>query len=210
MVILKTRYNNSMSRTLTKKDIIGKTIQEVISEYNLKIKLGAKSGSCFIYCGYTDEVDGDILDTAILDMYKRSLTYAEKTIRVLSAKPKTYKAFVDEVKESKEKALRSKKKKGPLTSEERSEIEKQFDVSRDAFDKYLRATQNSLNKAKDKKRELNRKISSYTTIKNNKIVDCYKSIDEPNTIILIYEGKDRGFAWTTEEFRKGEIQEPEE
>lgn len=210
MVILKTRYNNSMSRTLTKKDIIGKTIQEVISEYNLKIKLGAKSGSCFIYCGYTDEVDGDILDTTILSMYKRSLTYVEKNIRVLSAKPKTYKAFVDEVKKNKEKALRSKKKKGPLTSAERSEIEKQFDVSRDAFNKYLRATQNSLNKAKDKKQELNQKISTYTTIKNNKIVDCYKSIDEPNTFILIYEGKDRGFAWTTEEFRKGEIQESEE
>lgn len=190
----------------TKQDIIGMTISELIEKTTLKVKLGANNGSGFVYCGHINEIDIDTLDKSIVDAYKATYEKSLITIAHLTQKPKGYHDFIKERNNRKRsKVARTiKENKGkPLTEQQEREIDKEFDVSQLAYKCWLNELHRKLQTATDTKKSMKRKIDTFTTLRSRKVKDAYKSITEENTYILIYDGSERGFAWTTEEFERG-------
>ncbi len=190
----------------TKQQIIGMTISEIIEQTNLKVKLGAINGSGFVYCGYISEIDIDSLDKSILDAYKSTYEKSLITIANLTQKPKGYHDFISEItrrKKSKVAKVIKENKGKPLTEEQQLEIEKEFDMSQQAYKRWLNALHRKLQTATDTKKSMKRRIDNFTTIRSRKVVDAYNSITEEATSIVLYDGNERGFAWTTEEYEQG-------
>lgn len=82
---------------MTHSEIIGMTVKDLIEKTNLKVKLGAKNGSAFIFCGNIKSINCDTLDTEICDMYQRNINKAIASIESLKNKPKNYSAYKDEM-----------------------------------------------------------------------------------------------------------------
>lgn len=187
------------------KDVIGMTVEECVNKLPFNVKLGSEKGSAFVFCGDLAKLDADALDRSVCDLYKRTAEHSEYVIEGLLAKKMSYKVFVKEVEEKREK--RAKKMLGDssrkLVEEEVAELDATFDTSKDAYKKWHAGQKRKLDSARTTLRTALKKLESYTTIRDRKIVDCYWSIDEDNTLILIYDGSERGYVWTTAEFCNG-------
>lgn len=184
------------------------TVLELIDKTKFRVKLGAKNGSGFVYCGRIDKLDIETLDKLIQISYRDTIARAEATINTLTKKPKSYKAFSEEMMKKKNaRVAKYIKQNGdkPLTEDQKVELEEEFTISRLYYNRWLGNINRKLETAKTTKKLTTRRLNNYTTIKNRSIVDCYPSVLEEGVTIVIYDGDERGPAWTTEEYESGYI-----
>lgn len=191
---------------MKKEQIIGMTISELIEQTTLKVKLGAIGGSGFVYCGYINDIDIDGLDRSIVDAYKATYEKALTTISNLVQKPKGYNDFVNErVNRKRSKVARLIKENDgePLGRKQLDEIEKEFDTSHLSYKRWLDNLHRKRKTAEATKKGMKRRIDTYKSIQSRKVADVYPSFTEQDTYIVLYDGVERGFAWTTEEYEQG-------
>lgn len=197
----------------TKQEILKMTVSDLIDKTSLKVKLGSEGGSGFVYCGYIDEIDVDGLDKAICDSFEATIDKCEITIKNLTNKPKTYRAFVDEM--TKKKQYRASKyikenKEKPLTKDQIEELETEFDTSRKSYMIWVNNLKRRLETARTTKHTTKYKLAHFTTIRSRSIVECYPSFTEEDTTILLFKGSENGKYWTTDEYESGFIDYGEE
>lgn len=198
---------------MTKQDVIGMTIEQLINTFDIKVKLGAKRGSAFVYCGRIGNLDVDGLDTAIVEGYKLQIQKLKSSIKTNMERPKGYKDYKAEQERTLGRKLSALEKeleqKGETAKEEiRKEIEElkeEYTPTRIGYRKWHNAITKRIETSKRTKEKIEKRLENFTSIANREIVDIYKSIDEEDTFIVIYDGTETGNAWTTEEFESGEI-----
>lgn len=196
-----------------KTEIIGMTIEELIDTLDIKVKLGAKRGSAYIFCGQIGDMDIDGLDTDIIEGYKLNLMKTKGTIKANESKPKAYKDYKAEQSRmlgrklaSLERELEEKGEKQRAKIEaEIEELKEEYKPTRKGYNEWLKAILKRITTAKKTKEKIEKRIREYTSIRDRKVIDIYKSIDEEDTYIVIYDGNEVGTAWTTEEFESGDV-----
>lgn len=151
------------------------TVEEYISTNSCNIKLGANDGGAFVYCGNTDNINVEQLDRHIKAVYKKTKENAANRIQRLKNKSFEDWCFL----------MERRGYTNPTIAEFKTMIKNEIEVARRT------------------KRDFTERINSYTSIGNRNIIETYDSIDEDNVKIVIYEGRERGVAWTTEEYVNG-------
>lgn len=174
------------------------TIGELVGT-DLKVKLGAKGGSSFIYCGNMKEFDPEEMDRLIVTAYKRTLKNTNKIIRGLKNKDRSYEAYEKEMASKRRRSMQMYKN-DPLKL---SEAVKKYSPSEIGYKKWGGDIERRLEYNKQARRRLNALTKRHAPISTRKIIEMYKSIDEADTVIVIYDGAERGIAWTTAEGKKG-------
>lgn len=188
---------------MTKQELKGKTVSDLVENYDLKVKLGASSGSGFVFCGRLKDIDVKAIDDDICNTYKTTISNAKRTINTLTQKPKKYSDY------EKELETRYRRERGKLikSGEEFNEyaLKIEYTPTEDGYTKWLSDIEHRLDTAKTTKRRTSMRLAKFTTIGGRIIEDAYMSIDEFNTVIVIYKGSACGRAWTTKEYETGVI-----
>ena len=191
---------------MTTKDIIGMTFGELLQHAHFKVKLGAVDGSGFFFCGNLAGVDTDHIDDTILTGLEKALESSERNLQALKNTNQSYKHFEEEQTKAKKtaiaKAIEEQHGK-PLTPEQKEQINTKFEISRVTHRKWKTDITKRIDRVKSSQKTLRRDIDNFTSIKDREIVKFYPSVDEIDTYICIIKGRERGFAWTTEEFERG-------
>ena len=175
----------------------GKTVGELIGS-DINCKLGAIGGSAFVYCGNLKDVDICDVDEAIRNRYQISLDHAKRDIKQLAAKDKTYGAYKKDMQRRFAKASKGVKDENAL-----AELKEKYKPTKLGWHQWTADITRRLEYARTVRRKVNKRLNEYTSIAERTIVDAYKSIDEKNTVILLYNGKENGIAWTTGEYLNG-------
>jgi hypothetical protein len=174
--------------------MIGKTVSELIGQ-DVKVKLGAQNGSAFVFCGNLKDVDICDVDEAIRNNYLITLKTAKDTIRCLKDKDLSYVSYEREMLKKIDNAKVRVQDEARLL-----ELIEQYTPTNLGYHHWVADINKRLEYAKTTRRRVNKKLNDYTSIAERKIVDEYRSIDEANTLILLYEGTENGKAWTTHEY----------
>lgn len=168
----------------SKSDILNMTVAEFVAKTNFKVKLGAKDGSAFVFCGSIADMDIEQLDTAIVKGYKGSLRSAQYRIRHLEEQDTSYKTF---------KAIH----------EEQCSATGIYTDPQIAYATMLRDRKHQLKVSRKTKQKIELKLRDYTSIGNRKIVDMRSSVVEDDAYIVLFEGRENGSWWTVAEFESG-------
>ena len=171
-------------------------ISELVGR-DVKVKLGAKDGSAFVYCGNLKDVDICDIDEAIRNAYQQSLQNAKDTIRLLKNKDLSYEAYEREM------AKKYDHVKKRVDKSRWAEFEEKYRPTNLGFHHWTADINKRLEWAKTTRRRINAKLNNYTSIAERIIVDVYQSIDEADTLILLFDGTENGKAWTTNEYLNG-------
>ena len=172
---------------ITKQDLIGQTIDDLAGRYRIDVKLGAKDGSGFVFCGDLSDIDTAELDYMIVTSYRKAIKEHTAFIERERGRDSTYESFI--------RGARIKARKLGIDE----------DTSPEAYKKWLLQRDRAIKKRIEARTRVKKKLTKFTSISTRKIVDVYKSISEIDTIILLYEGTETGRWWTTEEFQTGII-----
>ena len=166
---------------------------------DIKVKLGAKDGSAFVFCGNLADIDICDVDETIRNNYMVSLENAKKAIKNLSAKDRSYTAYEREMKRKLKKALTSHND----DPEKIAEDYERFTPSNLGYHKWTADISRKLEYNKSLRRRVNKRLNEYTSIADREILEVYRSIDETDAMIILYDGKEHGWAWTTKEYLNG-------
>lgn len=205
-------------RRFKREEILNMTISQLISDTNLKIKLGGDKGSSFIYCGMAKDINPDDLDRIILDGYAHTIKIQKRRIQSISETPKGYNDYEKIVQAKRQKAINKKLKwltiemkrtgqGGNINMEKLTqEAEEEFPISRGMYKKWRDKLERDMERAKTALKCTQKKVDTFTSIRSRKIKDIYPSIDEINTYIVLYDGREVGRYWTTKEYETGVIE----
>ena len=175
-----------------------KTVRDLIGS-DIKCKLGANNGSAFVFCGNMLHVDVNEIDDTIRESYRTTLRNTERNIKMLSNKDTSYSAYEQEMARKQEAAFKEcrnypDKLANRLKSLQPSEM---------GWHVWESNIIRSIESAKARRKKYRQRLREYTSIADRAISEVYTSIDEANTLIILYEGDEHGIAWTTKEYIHG-------
>jgi hypothetical protein len=182
------------------------TVKEYLDTNNaLYIKLGAKSGQSFIYCGLSADAR-DFLETYD-EPYKEKLH--NNLLRAIHEHAQLINGSFNKVAErliEQYKEYRRDRRKGGDAYKKNKKLEAFKSLA--AYKRHLkRLEQKEIVKAEIRIERYTKRFQNYTPILDRLIVDTYESIlrNEDGYIdtIVIYEGDEAGIAWDLTEFRRG-------
>ena len=157
------------------------TVYDLTQSSAGNIKLGAKGGSGFVFCGKANTMNIDRLNERIIDKNENALIKAKSRYRSIKSKSVSFDDYASE------------NQGKPFTIEGyRIFLDEHYKRIKTAYKTLLACAE---------------RVAYYTDLAGREIVESYKSIDEKNTIIVLYAGTEVGDAWTTEEYLKGGAQE---
>lgn len=176
------------------KELIGQTITEAvkrIDDKNTIVKVGAKRGTSFIFCGPINELNSS-LSNLELDYFTKSVKdIAKQKIKIdnmISSFPTP-------------------------ESYSRNVYEKSSGVDIGTFEGWEEAVKKHFKLLQRNKQRLigmEARHDNRIPLKNRTIVDIYPSIAEPNTWIFIIEGFEKGNYWDRHEYVNGVSEDEEE
>ena len=155
------------------------TVYELAQTDIGNIKLGAKGGSGFVFCGKSNALDIEKLNKQIIDKNEKTLAAAHDRYRIVRAKSASFNEYVNK------------------NEDKRCTVEG-YRLFLDDHFKKVKTVHKTLRTCIDR-------VENYTDLSGRKIEESYQSIDEKDTIIVLYEGSEVGEAWTTKEYINGVI-----
>lgn len=188
------------------------TVKEYLDANNaLYIKLGAKSGQSFIYCGLSADAR-DFLETYdepyIEKLHNNLLRAIHEHAQLINGSfNKVAERLIEQYKE-----YRRDRRKGGDAYKKNKKLEAFKSLA--AYKRHLkRLEQKEIVKAEIRIERYTKRFQNYTPILDRKVIDTYESVllNEDGFIdtIVIYEGDEAGIAWNLTEFRKGGQNEEE-
>lgn len=151
---------------------------------DIHIKLGANKGSGFVFCGSAKDIDFDKIDADICDAYRQTIKNAEVTIKSIEERGKTYDDYKNYVKRRNSSVTKGKKTR----------------ATEQGYQRWLSGMESRVKSAGKTKEKTKRKLESFTTLRDRKLVEFFASITEDNTFVFVYEGEEAGDIWTTAEY----------
>lgn len=184
---------------MTRLKLTDTTVSELTRHKKMNVKLGAKDGSSFIYCGKLGELNTEELDTKFINHYERIGKEAERLIAYLNKKPKDYAQYEMEL------YRKYRRKRASLIKDQEpfddAELREEFKATEEGYGKWLESIKMRIRGAEHTKENASEKLKNFTPLGGREIVEAYMSIDEIGTVIVIYKGEEEGVAWTTKEYR---------
>ena len=174
--------------------LIGQTITEAVKQIDDKntiVKIGAKRGTSFIFCGPVKELAAGMSELELEHFTKSVKAIAKQKIKIdnmLSSFP-------------------------TLESYSRNVYEESSGVDIGTFEGWEEAVRKHfklLQRSKQRLIGMEARHSNRIPLKNRTIVDVYPSIVEPNTWIFIIEGFEKGNYWDRHEYVNGVSEDEEE
>lgn len=163
------------------------TLAELLKGYDGPVKLRAKDGSGFIYCGKIADIPAEDVNNELIGIAAESIAYQDERLNIIRRNGATLSAFFDK-----------------MVSDARNEGKATLPKFRIGdYLTYLeqRAEQLAFHYARGVElREYCKKLRPFM---NRKVVDMYESIDpdEKDVMIVIVEGTENMPAWTTAEYK---------
>lgn len=186
--------------------IIGLSVGQVVTQADFNVKLGSNMGGAFVFCGNVKDIDISQIDNDVIDAFRRSKKAAQGEYQRLKAMPKDFDSFSADMIRKRKKAAN---KYVGIDAEAQAYVEEKYPITPQEHIKWRRELLEKKKKALSRSESMSRQIAQYTSIENRKIINAYKSIDEDNTMILIFEGRETGAYWTMEEYRTGLVENDE-
>jgi hypothetical protein len=182
------------------------TIKEYLDNTKANyIKVGAKDGGGFIYCGKVSDAKSFLkeFDEPQLEKYEASLRAAKHDYEHLKSGgfASTKERLIEQYKQ-----YRREKKKGGDDFKKDKKLEPFKSLT--AYKKYLEQLEQDLTiKAERRVERATKRIQNYTELLSRDVLKVYPSIleNEDGFIdeIIIYKGDEAGNAWDLTEFRRG-------
>ena len=176
-------------------ELIGKKLKVVLKqlkEDGINVKVGAKNGTSFIFCGTASEFIAKS-STLELEYYNKAVNAVVNARKYLNRGIEAYLSPKDYIK---------------------TMYEESGGTDVGTYEHYIETLQRYFKKANNRKQRLTEVediLENRTALLTRKVVDVYPSITEENTLILIIEGNEIGTFWDSEECKNGaEIDEDEE
>lgn len=156
------------------------------TEGNYNIKLGMKDGTGFIFCGTTEQLKYklDELNEEVRKRLEEKVKNAEKRLNGMFVKPWHVSRYAKETYNS---------------TGEFGTVE--------GYNEWLNGYFDELRKAEQRIDKARQKLADFIPLADRVIMEHYKSIDEPNTFIILISGRENGDYWTTNEYQNGEVKE---
>lgn len=158
------------------------TLLELKDKKIKNVKIGAKGGSGFIYCGKPGLIDFDYLNDQMRERNQSALISASHRYSSIKQKKVSTSTYIAEC----------EKKNAPISFE--------------GYMKYLQQYFAQIKTAIDGVERANKRIADYEPLETREVVEKYKSITEPSTTIVLFDGTEQGSAWTTEEYQSGYVE----
>lgn len=174
--------------------LIGQTITKAVKQIDNKdtiIKVGAKKGTSFIFCGPAKEL--------ARSMSELELEHYTKSVKAISKQ----KIKIDNMLGS----------FPTLESYSRNVYEESSGVDIGTFEGWEEAVRKHfklLQRSKQRLIGMEARHSNRIPLKNRTIVDIYPSITEPNTWIFLIEGFEKGNFWDRNEYVNGVSEDEDE
>lgn len=183
------------------------TIREYINTGNKEtyIKLGAKDGGAFIYCGKIADAESFLkeYDDLYIARCENNLKIVTRELEILKSGgfKRTAERLIKEFKE-----YSKAKKKGGAGFRKDKKLEP-FKTLTEYKRHLKRYEQELLIKTEKRIDRLIKKIQSYTAILTREVVETYPSTlvneDGFKDEIVLYKGEELGYSWDLTEFRRG-------
>lgn len=174
------------------------TVGELVGR-NANAKIGAKDGSAFVFCGDLKTIDIDRVDEAIRNGYRATINNAESNIRHFTRKDKSYESYERECASQYNKLMKQYKNE----PKRQKGLKERYTPSKEGYEKWKAEMARKIEVAKANRKEAKAKLRAFTTIIDRVIAESYKSIDEEDTMIYLFEGNETGYVWTTNEYLNG-------
>lgn len=163
------------------------TLEELMEGYDGPVKIGAKGGSGFIYCGLLKDLNAEEVNDELIGAAADGIKYQDERLDIIRRNGANLSAFFDKMISD---AKRENRKELPPfhIGDYITYLEKR--VERMAYH-YAQA---------EELRDYIRKLKPFM---KREVLDMYESIDvdDPDTMIVIVEGVERAEAWTTGEYK---------
>jgi hypothetical protein len=163
------------------------TLAELLEGYDGPVKIGAKNGSGFIFCGPLKDLDPEDVNNELIGAAADGIKYQDEQLDIIRRNGANLSAFFDKM--ISDAKLENKKELPPFhIGDYITYLEKR--VEKMAYH-YAQA---------EELRDYIRKLKPFM---KREVLDMYESIDpdDPNTMIVIVEGVERAEAWTTGEYK---------
>lgn len=181
-----------------------KVLSDVLQNPPMKVKIGTKDGGGFMFCGYfVQEIIGSLDDEIIIKKAKQ-IAQCEDNISVLE-KQLTWDGYTYAMNRRYANAVKKAKKEAEnrgenFTDAEKRVLKKEYEPTEEKFAEHCVDTEHKIERKLKKEKMIANTLKNYASISERKIIEKYASIDEPNTTIILIEGREVGTAWTTEEY----------
>lgn len=163
------------------------TLDDLLEGYDGPVKIGAKDGSGFIYCGLLKDLNAEDVNNELIGAAADGIKYQDERLDIIRRNGANLSAYFDKMISD---AKRENKKELPPfhIGDYITYLEKR--VERMAYH-YAQA---------EELRDYIRKLKPFL---KREVVEMYESIDpdDPDTMIVIVEGVERGESWTTGEYK---------
>lgn len=167
------------------------TLADLLEGYDGPVKIGAKDGSGFIYCGLLKDLNAEDVNDELIGAAADGIKYQDERLDIIRRNGANLSAFFDKMISD---AKRENKKELPPfhIGDYITYLEKR--VERMAYH-YAQA---------EELRDYIRKLKPFM---KREVLDMYESIDpdDPDTMIVIVEGNETGPAWTTSEYQSDQF-----
>ena len=155
------------------------TLEEFKRKFDGNIKLGAKKGAAFFWCGKLDALDLDELENTLTKRATENLKNADRALYAQESIPLdivTYKAAIAH---------------GPRKNKNIS------------FSQWVDLMQEELARRVRYSEKLQKRMETYPRLRDRQVVDVYQSFLNADTHIVLIEGEESGRVWDTDEFVNG-------
>lgn len=184
------KKQNESSKTTSVESLTGReqsTLADLLKGYDGPVKIGAKDGSGFMYCGTMADLNPEDVNNELIGIAAESIQYQDERLSIVRRNGASLPAFFD-------KMIADARNANKATLPE-------FRIG--DYLNYLedRAKQLAFHYARGV--ELREYVKGLRPFMNRKVVDMYESIDkdEPDTMIVIVEGTENSAAWMTNEYK---------
>lgn len=164
------------------------TIGSVLTGYEGPVRIGAKDGSGFIYCGNLADMNPNDIDDEITGRWADLVTFNERTVANYSKAGAPFRTYTADM-------VRDAQSTG------------QDELPEFSLAKYLAYVEyqySKLRKAYKRLRDLQRFQATAKPIMKREVVETYESVGETDVLIIIVEGHEICEAWDASEYNKPE------
>lgn len=162
------------------------TIGSVLEGYEGPVRIGAKDGSGFIYCGKLSDMNAKEIDDEIAGRWYDLVTLNQRTVANYSKAGAPFRAYTAGVVQDAQAAGRDELPEFSLAK----------------YLEYIEYQYSKLRKSYKRLRDLEKYQADAKPIMKREVVEAYDSVGEAGVMIVIVEGHELCEAWDASEYEK--------
>lgn len=180
---MQTKKGAVMGEAERRDELIGMTLKEALKHIDENVKIGAKGGSSYFYCGDAKVLKGNLhfVNGCVKKATEKRFEAAEARVRALIRNENIGMAgYLKHCAKGLEKI-------------------EDFAPTMEGFMEYLAAHMEKTIKTAKAVAPHREKVEQYKSLGDRQVLEAYMSVTEMNTVCVLIEGRENGWFWDADE-----------